>query len=307
MRMLALHFSVCLICISVLTACNFTGSPTPLVTATNASPAKAGAVPNINHWKLHVVNSVGNNSTSYLIHPRTTQPIGPTISGLSNPQGMAINSGGIIYVANAGNNSVTSYLSNGSPTAPTITAGINHPEGVAVDSQGKIYVANANANDVTTYTSSGIRTTPTITIGISRPWGIAIDSTGKIYVANAGANDVTSYNPDGTQTVPTLTDGINVPQGITVGGLGSGRIIVADSGSNSVTTYSLTGTRGSTTIEGLSVPTGVAVAPSGIIFISNLRGNNVSTFDNRGRPFPRLTITQGIAGPAGLVLRPYGR
>jgi DNA-binding beta-propeller fold protein YncE len=77
---------------------------------------------------------------------------------------------GKIYVANPGNNTVTTYTANGAPTTPTITTGLNGPEGVTVDATGKIYVANSG-NTVTTYTANGKQTTPTITTGLAGPRG----------------------------------------------------------------------------------------------------------------------------------------
>ena len=50
-----------------------------------------------------------------------------------------------IYVVNAGNNTLTTFEYDGTPTTPTITDSISNPQAVAVDGHGKIYVANVAA------------------------------------------------------------------------------------------------------------------------------------------------------------------
>jgi hypothetical protein len=108
-----------------------------------------------------------------------------------------------IYVVNAGNNTLTTYKYDGTPTTPTITDSISDPRGVAVDRNGKIYVANAGSGLVTTYDQSGNRTSPTIDVSPWKAAAVAVDANGKIYVGNTGYS-VTTYNPDGSQTTPTI-------------------------------------------------------------------------------------------------------
>jgi DNA-binding beta-propeller fold protein YncE len=45
---------------------------------------------------------------------------------------VAVDAAGKIYVASEGNNTVTTYTANGTPTTPTITTGLDFPTGVAV-------------------------------------------------------------------------------------------------------------------------------------------------------------------------------
>ena len=112
-------------------------------------------------------------------------PISAITTGLSSPQCVAVDSTGNIYVANAGNSTVTKYASTGGAAILTISSGISNPYGVAVDSTGNIYVANAGGNNVLKYASTGGAAILTISSGISSPRGIAVDSSGNIYVANS--------------------------------------------------------------------------------------------------------------------------
>lgn len=106
-----------------------------------------------------------------------------------------------IYVVNAGDSTLTTYKSDGTPTTPTITDSISDPLGVAVDRNGKIYVANGGNGLVTTYDRFGNRTNPTI--DVAGPTAIAVDANGKIYVGTSKGL-VAAYKPDGSRTTPTI-------------------------------------------------------------------------------------------------------
>lgn len=102
----------------------------------------------------------------------------PTITGLSSPEGVAVDRAGKIYITDDRTNAVTTYNPDGSASTPTIT-GLNGPVGVAVDAAGKIYVANSSNNTVTTYNADGSPSIPTLTDGLSHPTGLTVDSAGK--------------------------------------------------------------------------------------------------------------------------------
>jgi sugar lactone lactonase YvrE len=106
----------------------------------------------------------------------------PTITGLSQPYGVAVDARGKIYVASAAGGpmnfgEVTTYTANGKRASPTITMGMHSPYGVAVDAAGKIYVTTQNGvrldGTLTTYTAKGSLSTPTIT-GLNFPFGVAV-------------------------------------------------------------------------------------------------------------------------------------
>jgi serine/threonine protein kinase len=76
-----------------------------------------------------------------------------------NPQGLAVDSKGIIYVADAGNNAVRRItpvaevttlagVAGTSAVSGGVGAGLNSPGGVAVDSAGSVYVADTNNHAV---------------------------------------------------------------------------------------------------------------------------------------------------------------
>ena len=153
---------------------------------------------------------------------------------LAQPSGVAIDSRGNLYVANAegganGHGSITIYpvRSKGnvapsaiiSGTSTSDKTGLSSPNGIAFDSSGKLYVANVTGGpdgngSITVYpAASNGNVTPIATIsniagcapcdktGLSSPQGVALDSSGKIYVVNVtggGGGTITIYSPLGS-------------------------------------------------------------------------------------------------------------
>jgi NHL repeat len=118
---------------------------------------------------------------------------------LSYPWGLALDSNGNLYVANANANNILVF----SPgyqlqTAMTITQGISLPSGVAFDPLGHLWVANSGSangavGSVTEYINGVFNPSGTITNGIFDPTAIASDGLGNIYVLNDYSN-VTIYD-----------------------------------------------------------------------------------------------------------------
>ena len=164
-------------------------------------------------------------------------------TGLDGPDGIALDSGGNLYVSNGyggpvGGGSVTVYPPGSSGDAvpiATITSsftGISYASSIAVDSNGKIYVANefGDADDngsITIYSAGSYATgAPIATIagddtGLSNPFGIALDSAGNIFVLNED-NTITVY-PAGSAgdvtpktTINIDSKGTNSPVGMAV-------------------------------------------------------------------------------------------
>jgi len=189
-------------------------------------------------------------------------------TGLSGPQGVAVDATGKIYVCNTtggpagtANGSVTVYAANPSGTvnaAPIAmivgpNTGMNLPTGIALDASGKIYVADGNTASILVYAanpSGTLNEAPIATIAgsntqLANPFGIAFDGTGHVYVSNTGVanGSITVYapNPSGTLNEAPIAEiigsntGLVFPQGVAVAP--SGKIWAVD---NTFGTYAVT-------------------------------------------------------------------
>src|SRR3989449_2992462 len=129
-----------------------------------------------------------------------TAKIAVSTTGLSQPEGLAFDAAGDLYVANVSNNSITVYAAgttgNATPTATIAgnNTGLSGPEGIALDAAGHLYVANNGNSTITVYAAGATgNATPTATIaggntGLNQPLGIALDGAGRLYVTNHRAS-----------------------------------------------------------------------------------------------------------------------
>lgn len=236
-----------------------------------------------------------------------------------------------IYVANVGNDTITTYTADGTQTSPTIQTGTGSTDylyGVAVGPSGKIYALNfdflkGTGGAVTSYKPDGTPTTPTIRIkenGYVVPIGLAVDGNGKIYIVSSGHNGspgvVKTYKPDGSRTTPTFATG---PDSSNVTVDDNGKIYVTNDsgppGKYSVTTYLPDGTPTEPTItRDIQDPIGVAIASNGTIFVANQTNNGqdgtaaayVTSYSADGDgPLQRFKARGG--GPGGIAVDATGK
>ncbi|MER5820784.1 RICIN domain-containing protein [Streptomyces mirabilis] len=151
---------------------------------------------------------------------------GPAVSAqLNGPRGVAVDSTGALYIADAENHRVRKVTADGkiSTVAGTGAAGfsddgclatdaeLNYPYGVAVDSTGTLYFSEHDNHLVRKITTDGkIRTVagtgvagdegdegPAASAQLNCPYGVAVDSTGALYIADAENHRVRKVTADG--------------------------------------------------------------------------------------------------------------
>ena len=199
---------------------------------------------------------------------------------LNNPEGVAVDSSGNIYIADSANHRVRVVTSTGSIStiAGTGTFGftgdgsavnveLNHPTGLVLDASGNLYISDSSNQRVRKLATNGVITTVAgngiagysgdggagISAMLRFPIGLAIDgATGSLFVADAG-----------NQVVRKLTTG-----GIITTAAGNGQGAGTDTGSFS-------GDNGSATLAGLNTPEGVAVDAAGGLYIADSANNRI--------------------------------
>ncbi len=156
----------------------------------------------------------------------------------NDPEGVAVDSSGNIYVADTGNDTIRKMtpaesvptLTWGTPGQPgsadgTGTAALfNRPEGVAVDGAGNVYVADTGNDTIRKITvtpeMAGVVTTLAGTPGqagsadgtgsaarFDSPEGVAVDGAGNVYVADTGNDTIRKIMPAGMVTTLAGTAG----------------------------------------------------------------------------------------------------
>jgi len=186
----------------------------------------------------------------------------------NTPSGIAVNSAGLVYVADTNNNRIRTIAAGADNTGTvttvvgTSTAGysdgggwFNSPFGVATDWDGTVYVADTINNRIRKITPAGVVTSLAgsgagtfadgtgTSASFSQPRGVALGSDGTVYVADTTNNRIRRITFDGIVTIVAgnaqgSTNGtgtsatLNAPNAITVNS--SDIMYVADTGNHRI-------------------------------------------------------------------------
>ena len=137
------------------------------------------------------------------------------------PEGVAIDSAGRMYIADTQNNRVrmiangvittvagTGSLGFSGDNGPATSAQLATPVAVAVDRAGNLYIADIN-NFRIRKVSGGIITTVAGTVG-STPCGVAADSAGNVYVSDWAHSRLLKVSNGNATTLPAYGSGLTL-------------------------------------------------------------------------------------------------
>jgi uncharacterized protein (TIGR03437 family) len=220
----------------------------------------------------------------------------------SQTEGIAIDSSGTIYIADADDNRVRKINPNGSiqTVAGTGVAGfagdggssntamLSHPYGVVVDAQGNLYIADLGNGRVRRISSGGTIATvagggtiapggngdggPATSVQLLEPRNIAVTPDGTLYISDFGAHRVYRITPGGILT--------------TLAGTGSA---------------GFSGDGGASQLAQLNSPAGLAFDSTGALYIADSANNRIR------RVYQGIiTTVYNVTGPTGIAISPTG-
>ncbi len=117
-------------------------------TSAAAVPTVSGLIGKDTVTNLTEVYGSANAGTQTL-SVYTGPALSATLTGISDPQAMAIDAAGNLYVATYPNS--VSRFAPGATTPNATLTGVNNPTALAIDGNGTLYVANFNSNTVSKY------------------------------------------------------------------------------------------------------------------------------------------------------------
>jgi hypothetical protein len=183
-------------------------------------------------------------------------------SGLNEPQGVAVDAAGDVFISNYGLGQVLKVAPGGVQTIVPAT-GLANPYGVAVDGAGNVFIADPNNHRVVKVTPAGVQST----VGtVAYPYGVAVDGAGNVFFVDSQYTDVVKVTPAGVQTTVPVTGLIN-PYDVAVDG--SGDLFISDPTSVRVVEITPSGVQTTVPATGLVCPYGVAVDAAGDVFIAD--------------------------------------
>lgn len=221
---------------------------------------------------------------------------------LSQTEGIAVDSSGAIYVADADGNRVRKITPDGriQTVAGTGVPGfagdggsstaalLSHPYGVAVDARGDLYIADLGNARVRKISPDGVIRTiagggaivpggngdggPATSAQLLEPRNVAIDPDGTLYISDFGTHRVYRISPGGILT--TLT--------------GTGNA-------------GFSGDGGSAQLAQLNSPAGVASDSNGALYIADSANNRIRKVYQGV-----ITTVYSVTGPTGVSMSPSG-
>lgn len=235
---------------------------------------------------IWIANCGNNSATRYLDgNPATAQNLPEAQLGLVKPFDIAVNGSGTAFITGNGNSKVAVIGANGAPVEPPIEGGgLDRPLGIAADSRGYMWVANSGSVPVPC--SSGFnlppgeggavlitpegelaRSQPFETAGITIPWGIAVDGDDNVWVANFSGRRLSELCGTSPQNCPPGKRRTGAP---------------------------ISPARTGYAFDGLVRNTGVAIDPSGNVWVAN-NWKNVPLQTNPGGY--QVVAFLGLAAP----------
>ncbi|MGD0800994.1 MAG: Ig-like domain repeat protein [Terracidiphilus sp.] len=144
--------------------------------------------------QIVVKESYSKNATTGVISYTATSINPPSVDEGSwgDPDGVAVDGAGNVYIADAGNGNVVleTLQPNGTYVASTIGTGWVEPAGIAVDGSGNVYVADAgvigndNGGVIIEKPTGGTYLQSYLPSEFNCPGGVAVDGAGNVFVAD---------------------------------------------------------------------------------------------------------------------------
>jgi DNA-binding beta-propeller fold protein YncE len=264
--------------------------------------------------QVYVSDEGTNRVTIYPANVNHPKPVLTITDGVSSPQGVAVDSSGILYVVNGygGSNDLTEYEPGATQPFRTITTGISSPTSVAVDSQGTLYVANRSFPMQLAWVSEYAKGSgaPMVTIdfpkgNLATIKGIAVDASLNLY-ANFGSNLSTrhvfkfaagsTHGVDlGLEGLGTLADGLAVD--------GGGNLYVGLP--SAIAVFPPGSTKAARKISaGISSPGFFSVDAAGALYVPRQDTRNEEVLEFAAGDNHAQSVIRGFESPVGSAIFP---
>ena len=253
---------------------------------------------------IHDIAGVGANS-SLTAHAFTGDGGFAVEAGIGEPEAVAVDSNGNVYIADTGNNRIR-MINVAGPTGTPLT----NAQGKALTDNSRIITTVAGGGTAA-QVNLGLAPNPLIAI-LSAPAGLAIDANNNVYISDRGNNRILYLNnnfntpcpagsPASCVQSPSLSiavTGLNSPSGIALSG---SKLYIAETGGNKISVFDVSANvytvLAQTQTFPFAGPHGLAVNPTtGTIYVADTNNQRIGTVPKAGGS---MTVIAGVTGNAG--------
>ena len=220
-------------------------------------------------------------------------------TGLRDPQGLSVDIGGTVYVADTEHNRILALFAGATEPQTLPFSGLNFPTGVTADNTGTVYVNDAGNKRVLVLRPGSQSQEVLPFTDLVNPTGLTVDSSRTVYVADTGKNHVVAL-PAGSTTITEVPfNGLKNPTGLVV--TGNGTVYVADGGNDRVLVLPVeTKKQAALPFSGLEQPGGLTLDAKGNVYLNDTGHNRtlklaVGSSTQEELPFTGLDYPWGLS------------
>lgn len=223
-------------------------------------------------------------------------------SGLDNPQRVAVDAKGNVYVTDSGNNRVLELAAGSTSQTVVPITGLDRPEDIAVDDAGDLEVTEPANHRVLELTAGSTNPIVLPFTNLGEPTGVAVDSRDldndrAIVVTDCEHNRVVELLGHSSEQKELPFSGLACPSAVTVGG---GAFFVIDRDNERVLKLPLRATVPTVLPFMVGHPDNVAVDTSANVYVTDMSENRVTEFviasnTSKTLPFNGINNPQGIS------------
>lgn len=239
---------------------------------------------------------VGNHGSA----PENLRQTMLPFTGLREPQGLSVDIGGTVYVADTTHNRILALSAGSNDPASLPFEGLSYPTGVTADNTGTVYVNDSGNKRVLVLPAGSRKQNQLAFTDLDHPTGLTVDGARTVYVTDTAKNRVVALDAGSNKQYELPFTGLNAPTGLVVGA--NGTIYVADGGNNRVLSLAR-GSNTQTTLPfvGLSDPGGVTVDNEGAVYVTDSADNRALKLPAGSGQQVALAFT-GLDYPWGLAV-----
>ena len=223
-------------------------------------------------------------------------------TGLDNPEEIAVDVKGDVYVTDSGNNRVLELAAGSTSQTVVPLAGLDRPEDIAVDDAGDLVITEPAEHRVLELTAGS--TSPTVLpfTDLGEPTGVAVDSRDPgndraVVVTDSTHNRVVALRAHSTEQTELPFSGLACPSAVTVNR--DGALFVIDRDNERVLKLPWAATVPTALPFVVGRPDDVAVDTSGNVYVTDSHDNRVTKFITASNT-PKTLPFNGVNHPQGI-------